>query len=339
MPRLLFAIAILVAIGGVLPTSARQSDNVVVGLSWNAKESELVQKWEDYLIEEGERQGEAAGIEFEWVINVANGDPARQASNIEDLINQGVDLVIARAEDSAAIGSSIRAADAAGVPFVTFDRASTAAQPTAHVGGDSYDQGLTTAQAFVELLRAEGVQGRCIELQGDLTDENAVNRSNAWHEVTDDSDVIETVVSVPTEWNPELFRSGLANALRANPDANCLFLASDFAFSAVQSALEGADRWAPRGEPNHLWIATQDVFPEAVVAMQNGYVDLGTTYDAFAHAQEAIRVAIKIAQGEELDCGPDGCLAKGRLATQENVDTLENLWSRDAIPATPTAGV
>ncbi len=337
MPKLHLVIAVLVGALGVLPASARQSEEVVVGLSWNVKDSELVQKWEDYLIEEGERQGQAAGIDFEWVINVANADPARQASNIEDLINQGVDLIIARAEDSAAIGASIRAADDAGIPFITFDRASTAAQPTAHVGGDSYDQGLTTARAFVDLLRAEGVQGRCIELQGDLTDENAVKRSRAWHEVTDDSGVIETVVSVPTEWNPELFRSGLANALRAYPDANCLFLASDFAFSAVQSALEGADRWAPRGATNHVWIATQDVFPEAVVAMQNGYVDVGTTYDAFAHASEAIRVAIKIVKGEEPDCGPDGCLAKGRLATQENIDTLENLWSREVSPATPDA--
>jgi len=338
MLQRILVIAVVLAALAAVPAGARQSETVVVGLSWNVKDSELVQKWEDYLIEEGERQGQAAGIDFEWVINVANADPARQAANIEDLINQGVDLIVARAEDSAAIGASIRAADAAGIPFITFDRASTEVPPAAHVGGDSYDQGRTTAEAFVELLREEGVQGRCIELQGALTDENAINRSRAWHEVTDGSGVIETVVSVPTEWNPELFRSGTANALRAHPEANCLFLASDFAFSAVQSALEGAGRWAPRGEPNHMWLGTQEMFPEAVGARQAGYVDVGTTYDAFAHASEAIRVAIKLVNGEELDCGPDGCLAKGRLATQENIDTLPNLWSREVLTATPAAG-
>lgn len=314
-------------IAATLPAHAK---DFTVGLSWNAMDNQLPVKWQEYLQSEGAKQGAAADVNFKWVINVADADPTRQAANIEDLINQGVDLIIARAEDAAAIGASIRAAKEAGIPFMTFDRESSTTKPTVHVGGDSYDQGKTTAEAFVALLKDKGVTGKCIELQGSLTDVNAMNRSKAWHEGTDNSGVITTVVSVPTEWNPDLFRSGTVNALRANPDANCMFLASDFALSAVQSALEGADRWAPRGDAKHVWIATQDVFPEAVTAMQGGYIDVGTTYDAYAHAQEAIRVAIDIANGKDVDC-PDGvCLAKGRLATQENIGTLENLWSRPA---------
>src|SRR6266436_2047670 len=119
--------------GLLLSASLIYAKDFTVGLSWNAKESELVQKWEDYLILEGKAQGEPAGINFKWVINVANGDPARQAANIEDLINQGVNLIIARAEDSAAIGASIRAASSAGIHFITFDRASSSDKPTAHV--------------------------------------------------------------------------------------------------------------------------------------------------------------------------------------------------------------
>ena len=95
------------------------------GCRWNAYDSILVHKWEDYLQAQGREQGKAAGINIKWVINVANADPTRQAANIEDLINQGVDLIMARAEDGAAIGSSIKAAEAAGIPFVTFDRASS----------------------------------------------------------------------------------------------------------------------------------------------------------------------------------------------------------------------
>ncbi len=314
--------------GAAMPAGAEE--DYTIGLSWNAMDNQLPVKWQEYLQSEAIRQGKEAGINVHWVINVADADPARQAANIEDLINQGVDMVIARAEDAAAIGASIRAAQQADIPFITFDRESATTKPTAHVGGDSYDQGKTTAEAFVELLKANNVQGKCIELQGSLTDINAVNRSKAWHEVTDNSGVVTTLVSVPTEWNPDLFRSGTVNALRANPDANCMFLASDFALSAVQSALEGADKWAPRGDPKHVWIATQDVFPEAVTAMQQGYLDVGTTYDAYSHAKEAIRVAMLIAKGEEVDCPDAVCLAKGRLATQENIDTLENLWSRPA---------
>jgi ribose transport system substrate-binding protein len=321
--KFLLAVGIL-ALSSV-PAAAK---DVTIGLSWNAMDNALPVKWQEYMQAEAKTQGGAAGLNIKWIINVADADPARQAANIEDLINQGVDLIMARAEDAAAIGSSIQAAQRAKIPFITFDRQSATTKPTAHVGGDSYDQAKTTAEAFLKLLKDQKVKVKCIELQGSLKDINAVNRSKAWHAMTDKSGIVSTVVSVPTEWNPDLFRSGSVNALRAHPEANCMFLASDFALTAVQSALEGANKWAPRGKPNHMWIATQDMFPEAVKAMQAKYLDVGTVYDAFAHSKEAIRVAVRILTGKSVDCPEAVCLAKGRVASQENIDTMENLWSR-----------
>lgn len=325
-PTTFLAASLLAAVTFAVPAMAT---DITVGLSWNSKTQPLESAWEDYMKAEALRQGKEAGVNITWVINVANADPARQAANIEDLINQGVDVVVARAEDGAAIGASIRAAKAANIPFITFDRASKDVKPDAHVGGDSYDQAITTGETFLELLKDKGVTGKCIELQGALTDVNAINRSKGWNEVVAKSDgVLTTIVQVPTEWNPELFRSGMANALKAHPEANCSFIASDFAITAVQSAMEAEGKWAPSGDPKHIWLATQDLLPGAVPLMEQGYIDVATTYDAFAHAQEAVRVIIALASGKDPGCGPDGCLAKGRVATPANVTTMENLWSR-----------
>ncbi len=91
------ALAVLMAVSGsATPGLAK---DITVGLSWNSKTQPLESAWEDYMKKEGERQGKAAGVNITWVINVANADPARQAANIEDLINKGVNVVIARAED------------------------------------------------------------------------------------------------------------------------------------------------------------------------------------------------------------------------------------------------
>lgn len=300
-----------------------------VGFSLDTKESTLQTAWEAFLRSEGEAQGKAAGYEVEWTINVANADPARQAANIDDLITSGADVIIARAFDSGAIGTSIKAAKDAGIPFITFDRGSTSGTPTAHVGGDGYDQARSTSLAFVDILKKAGVQGKCIELQGMLTDINAVARSKAWNEVAKESGQYETVVQVPTEWNPELFLSGLTNALIAQPDANCVFAASDFAFPSIQAALEKADRWAPTGQPKHMWLATTDLLTAAVKPMEEGYIDVSTTWDAYLQAKEAVRVIIAIKKGEDPGCGPDGCLAKGRVVTPATIATTENLWSRD----------
>jgi hypothetical protein len=38
---------------------------------------------------------------------------------------------------------------------------------------------------------------------------------------------------------------------------------------------------------------------------------------------------IALAKNENPNCGPDGCLAKGRVATPATLSSLDNLWSRD----------
>src|SRR3954466_2074035 len=86
------AIAVL-SLAMAIPAAAK---DVKIGLSWDARESALNQAWEDFMKAEAKTQGEAAGINVEWVVNMANNDSSRQAANIEDLLNSGVDIVIAR---------------------------------------------------------------------------------------------------------------------------------------------------------------------------------------------------------------------------------------------------
>ena len=97
-------IAALALIAAAAPAVAK---DVTIGLSWDARESALNQAWEDYMRAEAKKLGDADGINVKWVVNMANNDASRQASNIEDLINSGVDIIIARPLDSAAIGASI----------------------------------------------------------------------------------------------------------------------------------------------------------------------------------------------------------------------------------------
>lgn len=260
------------------------------------------------------------------MVNVADNDPTRQAANIEDLINQGVDMIIARAADSGTIGASIKAAKAADIPFVTFDHPPGDAKPLAHVGGDGFNDAKNAAVALAALLKSKNVPGKCIELEGALTDVNGHNRHEGW--LAGLKGAIETLQTIPTNWNPEIFRSGTVNAMRAHPDATCLFLASDFALSSVQSALETVGRWAPDGDPKHVYIASLDVQPVAVKALEAGYLDVAMTYDADVLAKEAIGVAVDVAKKEKVACAPD-CLIKGREATPANIKTLPNLWSRD----------
>lgn len=323
MKRFIAAIGLLAF--AVAPAAAK---DITIGLSWDARESALNQAWEDYMRAEAKTQGDALGINVKWVVNMANNDASRQASNIEDLINSGVNIIIARALDSAAIGASIHAAKEAGIPFVTFDRASSGEKPTAHVGGDSADQAKVLGEEFEKILKANKVNAKCIEVQGSLIDVNAVNRTNKFKQLDEANDNLEIIARIPSEWNPEIVLSGLTDAFRAHPEANCLLLASDWAIDAVQAAAEKFDKWHPEGDPKHVWIASNDLLTSAIAAMENGYIDVSVTWDAQAHAKEAVRVLLDLAQGKDPGCGPDGCLAEGSVATPATVKNMTGYWAR-----------
>lgn len=302
--------------------------DVTIGFSWNRKDAALMTAWEDYMVAYAKEAGPKAGLNIKWIFNVADGDVARQASNIQDLINQNVNLVGSRPEDAAAIGASAKAALDAGIPFVTFDRASSGFQPLAHVGADSYVQALTTGREFAAVLKANNVKDpKCIELLGDLKDQNAVNRSKGWQDAEKETGAWKTVVQVPTEWNADKFYTGAANALQAHPEANCMFVASDYAFQGVEKALQEADKLAPVGDPKHMWMAAQDVNPPGLAALEKGYIDTVTSYDAYFHSVAFVDVAIKLLNGETL--GVTQYLVPGRVVTQANYKEMPNMWARD----------
>ena len=96
----------------------------------------------------------------------------------------------------------------------------------------------------------------------------------------------------------------------------------------MQAALTKVDKWHPTGDPKHMWIASCDLLTSAVKAMEDGYIDVSVTWDAQAHAKEAVRVMMLIAQGKDPQCPKEGCLAKGQLVTPDNVKSMPDYWAR-----------
>lgn len=298
-----------------------------VGLSWEELQSSINQAWQDYFMTYSEEYGKAHNCSFDWIVTVADGDPAKEMSNIQDLINQEVDCIVAWANNGDTIGESIKAAQAAGIPFVTFDHESTNVKPDAHVGEDSYTQAYTTATEMVRILEANGVtDAKAVVMQGTLTDSNAIARGEAWKKVEEETGAWETVEWVPTDWEAEKFKSGLANVLAAHPEINLIYLESDFAFNSVAAALEETDRLYPIGDEKHVYIAGDDVQPQGYQGQLDGYIDCGTTYDAWNQAVAVVEVVAKLSCGLKV---PQVNYIQGRLATPDTVESLENLWSRD----------
>lgn len=302
-----------------------------VGVSWHEKQSVNVTVWSEYMQKFGEEKGPEYGVEFEWIEVVGDGTPVQETSNIQDLINQQVDVMVIWCNNAETIGESIKKAQDAGIKVVTLDHQDSGKLADAHVGQDTLEQSIVASEALADILEEDGVkEAKAIELFGSTGDPNSVNRSEGWAQVEEERGMWETVATVPTEWKTENFKSGLSNALAANPDAEVLFVASDFAFAAVQSALEEAGRWAKRGEEGHMYICTQDVNPEAYPAFVDGYIDSGVPFDNIAHAEKVVEVVANLYLGNSVE--KENWVTTPAV-TADNIETEPTVWARDYLAA------
>jgi ABC-type sugar transport system substrate-binding protein len=251
---------------------------------------------------------EERGDKVEFV--VANDDPQRQASQIQDLISaQQVDAVIAIAQNRDQIVSSIRAANRAEVPFIAIDRAPAEGGEVAfQITGDPVADGRIVGEEMVR--RREDL--KVLHLLGALTDANATGRRDGFNEAIENSSV-EVVQEAPTEWDPQRALDATSNALEGNPDINAIFVPSDFLLPSVLSALEQTGR-----NPEDLTIITIDGDPAGCQAVKDRKIDADVATLVEQFGTQAVDAAHKAVNGEEI---PEPVVQiPGLLLTQENFE-------------------
>jgi len=311
-------------------TDASGGKTIKIGITWAHKNDSLFYGMEKAIKSNMEAKMGSYGIsKIVWVDIIANDDAKKQATDIQDLITQKCDMIISYAFDSTAIGTSIQAARAAGIPFVMWDRDADpkTTQPDAFVGLDTTAQAYTTGVALFKKMKEVGITPTdVISVVGDLADQNALNRIAGLKKAADEYGVA-IKQEVPSEWNADKALSGFSAAFLANPNCNTVFVASDFIFTPIQSVLEQAGKWIPNGKPGHVWIGSQDVFPPALQPIRDGYIDFDGAYDLDAMGKALAPIALDLLNGKKP--AQQKTVVTGVVISKDNVDTAPNLWTRD----------
>src|SRR5881227_4484773 len=102
--------------GGASPTASTAAA-CTVGVSWNNYQEERWAKWDEPAIKAALTAGGAT-----YVSNDAKSSAETQASNVENLISQGANVLIILAQDGTAIKPSVASAIAQGIPVIAYDR-------------------------------------------------------------------------------------------------------------------------------------------------------------------------------------------------------------------------
>jgi ribose transport system substrate-binding protein len=106
----------------------------------------------------------AAELGFEIDIRDGQDDDLKQISQVEFLVQKGVDLLILCPRDSEALVPAVEAANKAGIPVITLNRRVAGGEVVCYVGADDKAGGVAQGEALAKVLGSKG--GKVIYLQG-----------------------------------------------------------------------------------------------------------------------------------------------------------------------------
>lgn len=315
---------------------------IKIGLAMNSKQAPAFHAWADYLKMRVDIEAAERGYKVEYTELNAENDVTKQANDINDLLAKDCDIIFCPCLDSKAILPSVEAVHDAGKIYVSYCRevskeATGKQVPDITVNFSSEEQAYVGVMRMFEIMAADGVVPvKMIDVFGDTTDENSHNREAGMQRALKDAGYADLpIVTVDCgRWEPDVALQNIEPVLAANPDANCMYVSSDFLMTGVQTGLENAGMWFPRGEEGHIYTNTSDMFPIGIDLLREGYIDTAVDQGCYNFAVYAAKSAFDLFEGKEVEAYQLvlGTMATNEVGAEDNIETILAtipLWGND----------
>lgn len=225
----------------------------------------------------------------EFVVTSGDDDVTKQLSDVEDMIQQGCDVIMIACCDSAAIKPALKACQDAGVPVVIYDSPANDVDMVAcTVASDNYTAGFEAGEALAKSLDYKGDIAEYI----DLTSEVTANRVQGFRDAIAQYPDIKIVNTQEGAGNSESAVPVMENILQSTPDIVGLFAFNDPSANGCISVIAAA------GKTGQIQVVSIDGLDMAMDAILDGK-QLGTGFQrADLVAQYAIDAAYEILEGK-----------------------------------------
>ncbi|TVX93428.1 D-ribose ABC transporter substrate-binding protein [Paenibacillus agilis] len=241
-------------------------------------------------LREGAEKAAAAGS-AQLITVDAQDDAAKQASSIEDLIQQQVDVIIINPTDSGAVVPAVESANAAGIPVITVDRTSDGGNVTTHIASDNKAGGVLAAKHIAEQL---GGTGKIVELEGIPGSSAARERGAGFNEEIAKSSGIQVAAKQPADFDRAKGLTVTENILQGNKDIKAIFAHNDEMALGALKAIEASGATG-------ITVVGFDATDDAVKQVADGKLSATVAQKPEKIGTLAVETAIKIAKGETVE--------------------------------------
>ncbi|MGH2316745.1 ribose ABC transporter substrate-binding protein RbsB [Planococcus sp. SE5232] len=218
----------------------------------------------------------------------AQDNASKQASDVEDLIQQEVDLIMINPVDSEAVAAAVESANAANIPVITVDRSAAGGEVVSHIASDNIAGGEMAGEHLVSIV-GEGAQ--VAELEGVSGSSAARERGEGFNNVAGDS--LEVVAKQTANFNRSEGLSVMENILQANPDITGVFAHNDEMALGALEAIEASGK--------DIAVVGFDANEDAVKAVEEGRLDGTIAQKPEMIGEMAVETAVQSLEGEEVE--------------------------------------
>ncbi|WP_109995281.1 ABC transporter substrate-binding protein [Salinisphaera sp. LB1] len=256
LPSLRRAVALaLIPLAAVaLPAAAADShnkpnDQLVIGMSFQELNNPYFVTMQKALQKQVDKMG------AKLIVTDAHHDISKQTSDVEDMIQRGVDILLLNPTDTVGVQSAVVSAHNAGIPVVAVD-AQADGPVSGFVGSKNFKAGYLSCQYLAKSLNGKGK----VAILNGIPVTPILQRVKGCKKALGEAKGIQIVDEQNGHQERNTAMNVTENMLQSHPDLDGLFSVNDGGTLGALVALNSSS--------NHVKLATIDGNPEVIKAMQ-----------------------------------------------------------------------
>lgn len=269
--------------------SAPATGKIKIGFSMATVKEERWQRDRDAF------QAHCQKMNVECVLTFADNKAEKQLSDVEQLLTQGINVLVIAPQEATQAAQMVEKAKAKGVPVISYDRLINSEKIDLYIS----HQVPVIGRKIAEYALQKVPKGNYVMVYGASTDNNAVimrKEQEAVLKPAIDSGAIKIVAEQHiTDWKTEEAQKFAENQLtQNNNDISAFVVSNDGMAAGVIAALE------PKGLAGKILVTGQDAEKAALQRIAEGKQTMTVYKPIIPLANAAVEAAIKLAKKEQL---------------------------------------
>ncbi|MCC8180626.1 MAG: substrate-binding domain-containing protein [Planctomycetes bacterium] len=294
---------------------ARAGERLRIGLALPTQQEE---RW---VRDMHAMQAEAEKHNVDLRVAIARNDQSQQNNQVEQLLSQGIKVLIIAPHDGEGAATSVDKAHEDGVKVISYDRLIMGTDVDVYMSFDNVEVGNLMGQWITKRVP----KGDYIIMSGAPTDNNAKlfkqGHMMSIQPLIDKGD-IKVIVDQPViDWQPANAQRIVENALTlAGNKVDAILAPNDGTASGAIAALEA------QGLAGKIPVTGMDAEIGAAQRIVRGTQSITVLKDTRKLGEEAVRIAIRMAKGEDI-----GSFTKGQTVNNGVMDVPSVLLAAEVV--------